>query len=597
MSRPAYTAIPTVLTPTDDFPDIDVHEPVESPNIPLNNLSVTIPVISKTPVAGNELDGSLAQSVVSSHPSSTISGISLDGITQGRLIKLVGIPPPQDESQGTDEEEDSPCLKDVRDLELPIRPPVITMGEDEKGRPIVDVIDSMDEDPFTLDSFERMIRAHALKGKDFLLARVATVDPQDESRFYYSYYSAHQINKVLFRTQPEEGLLHRMKAKNPLNNMIIMGDVHYYVIRAISVNIALLTNRNATTPIVSPKSIGTNPESLFEPATWADDQVLGVIAQRLSTKITRFLQITGINPPPQAATTRKLRIIMRPEGFVGETPEAVSRLQSEEDLFDGQEVSNLETYVQPVDTVLAHIEKFSAFLQTHGDSDIDYCNDFELLRERYQQEIQGTAVSTSQRKVKSSSLANDFGRTREVVTFEEWLKEAAALTSSPTKSESRDEATFGLKSRKSQTPSPDQQCATTKIKIDSPTIDEKSGKLFYIAEYLASDDDYLMKSSVRTIFRENALESDDAVLFTLPTSNNSTDGGVRNGEQHPALRNFIYAIEENGWSVSSRSFKLFLFAYFLLSVAIVKFFVPAEYTYMASFSMLFFLCLFLIIVL
>ncbi|KAI9333724.1 hypothetical protein BDR26DRAFT_805798 [Obelidium mucronatum] len=102
------------------------------------------------------------------------------------------------------------------------------MGLDEKGRPIVDVIDSMDEDPFTLDSFEKMIRCHAAKGKDFLLARVATVDPQDETRFYYSYYSAHQINKVLFRTQPEEGLLHRMKAKNPLNNMVIMGDVHYY---------------------------------------------------------------------------------------------------------------------------------------------------------------------------------------------------------------------------------------------------------------------------------------------------------------------------------------------------------------------------------
>ncbi|KAI8621350.1 hypothetical protein BC830DRAFT_1039243, partial [Chytriomyces sp. MP71] len=61
----------------------------------------------------------------------------------------------------------------------------------------------------------------------FLLARVVTVDPQEETRFYYS-YSAHHINKVLFRTQPEEGLLHRMKAKNPLNNMVIIGDVHYY---------------------------------------------------------------------------------------------------------------------------------------------------------------------------------------------------------------------------------------------------------------------------------------------------------------------------------------------------------------------------------
>ncbi len=38
-------------------------------------------------------------------------------------------------------------------------------------------------------------------------------DDQD-SRLYFNYYAAHHINKVLFRTQPEEGLLHRMKAKN-----------------------------------------------------------------------------------------------------------------------------------------------------------------------------------------------------------------------------------------------------------------------------------------------------------------------------------------------------------------------------------------------
>ncbi|KAJ1561124.1 hypothetical protein HK096_005902, partial [Nowakowskiella sp. JEL0078] len=95
---------------------------------------------------------------------------------------------------------------------------------------IVDILDSKNEDPFTLEPFEDLIRAHIEHGKDFIIARVKTVDPHDESRFYYSYYTAHHINKILFRTQPEEGLLHRMKSKNPLNNMTIIGDVHYYVI-------------------------------------------------------------------------------------------------------------------------------------------------------------------------------------------------------------------------------------------------------------------------------------------------------------------------------------------------------------------------------
>lgn len=79
---------------------------------------------------------------------------------------------------------------------------------------VVDEIDALDEDPLTLDSFETLMRLHASKDKDFIVARVTTQDPIDENKVYHSYYGAHQINKVLFRTQPKEGLLHRMKARN-----------------------------------------------------------------------------------------------------------------------------------------------------------------------------------------------------------------------------------------------------------------------------------------------------------------------------------------------------------------------------------------------
>jgi hypothetical protein len=85
---------------------------------------------------------------------------------------------------------------------------------------LVDVIDAKEtEEPFTLESFDELVRMHLEKNKDFILARVTTIDNIDPDRFYYSYYAAHHINKVLFRTQPELGLLHRMQAKNPLNNM------------------------------------------------------------------------------------------------------------------------------------------------------------------------------------------------------------------------------------------------------------------------------------------------------------------------------------------------------------------------------------------
>ncbi len=77
----------------------------------------------------------------------------------------------------------------------------------------VDLIPANTEDPFTLELFQDCIREHALQNKTFVLARVTTQNQTDE-KVYYSYYQGHQINKVLFRTQPDLGLLHRMKARN-----------------------------------------------------------------------------------------------------------------------------------------------------------------------------------------------------------------------------------------------------------------------------------------------------------------------------------------------------------------------------------------------
>lgn len=112
---------------------------------------------------------------------------------------------------------------------------------------VVDYVDGDYEDPFQLESFDSLIKTHQERGKDFILARVITAAGQPASnsaeaselekldgdqQLFHNYYSAHQINRVLFRTQPEEGLLHRMKAKNPMNNLTIVGDVHYYRVLA-----------------------------------------------------------------------------------------------------------------------------------------------------------------------------------------------------------------------------------------------------------------------------------------------------------------------------------------------------------------------------
>ena len=102
------------------------------------------------------------------------------------------------------------------------------------------MFDASEEDTFTLDSFETLIHTYRPLSKAFLLARVITVDPSQPEHLYYSYYSAHHLNKVLFRTEPEKGLLHRMKSRNPLNNLVISGDVHYFAVQPDAVDRALV---------------------------------------------------------------------------------------------------------------------------------------------------------------------------------------------------------------------------------------------------------------------------------------------------------------------------------------------------------------------
>lgn len=94
----------------------------------------------------------------------------------------------------------------------------------------IDEIDANAYETFTLEEIRCLIMAYREKDKDFILARVTTPDPENENLFYNFYYAAAEINRVLFRIESSRRLLHRMKVKNPLNNMFIVGQVLYYKI-------------------------------------------------------------------------------------------------------------------------------------------------------------------------------------------------------------------------------------------------------------------------------------------------------------------------------------------------------------------------------
>lgn len=156
------------------------------------------------------------------------------------LIRLIGAPVidiieakqlmlEQDRGSGDHPENAAKIVEESRDY-ADLESPRVPSNDDGE------YLDAANEETFTLETFESLIRSARSANKTFILARVTTVDPNNLTRLYFSYYAAHHINRVIFRTQPEEGLLHRMKSRNPLNNMLIVGDVQYFVIRAEEVD-------------------------------------------------------------------------------------------------------------------------------------------------------------------------------------------------------------------------------------------------------------------------------------------------------------------------------------------------------------------------
>lgn len=109
-----------------------------------------------------------------------------------------------------------------------------------KESPKLDEIDANAHETFTLEELRVLIMNYRKKNKDFLIARVTTPDPEDNSLLYNFYYAAAEINRILFRYEPSRRLLHRMKVKNPLNNVYIIGQVFYYKITPSDVDKAIV---------------------------------------------------------------------------------------------------------------------------------------------------------------------------------------------------------------------------------------------------------------------------------------------------------------------------------------------------------------------
>lgn len=111
-----------------------------------------------------------------------------------------------------------------------LRPSRIVFGD---GGPVAcgvhphSVLDTETVETFTLEEFRALVVSHLEGGRDFVIARVTTQHTHTAAVFH-SYYSAVELNKILFCVEENTSSLYRMRARNPVNNLKIVGDVSYY---------------------------------------------------------------------------------------------------------------------------------------------------------------------------------------------------------------------------------------------------------------------------------------------------------------------------------------------------------------------------------
>ncbi|KAF9917431.1 hypothetical protein BX616_001014 [Lobosporangium transversale] len=495
---------------------------------------------------------------------------------------------------------------------------------------LVDELDAMDEEPFTLDSFENLMRLHANKSKDFILARVTTQDPNDGTKTYHSYYSAHQINKVLFRTQPEEGLLHRMKARNPLNNMVIVGDVHYYIISSQEVKATqpLSTVRSSCASVASHSSRMSRCSKLAaqaiacQSASARSSPILGSDSSLFSrtseiespiSVIPPMLVMSSMRPDdidttinPNSSSDRSIsddgssgnvtgslddnRVDAALTGNIlirsrrGSTVSACSSLSTNsQNGFQPGKPSRLRQAVDVAGLSIHndrcrqvgdyHLEGVP--VQLSQDATASYCPIYSSMSPPidslqnqqqsgpYPHSLQQARGSPSPRNQTDGKICNrPRSNTATSARSDGSGNSAASIVSSINSSNSDQSHVSGCStasidvadrttpsndkalsplSPSLETPSPTSAISSSSGTVINPSVDStadaaiiavgKSENVEYKFQYLASDDDFLLRSAIRQVFKINALEPWDAILFTISSNALREHTDIHEGEQ------------------------------------------------------------------
>ncbi|KAF9957293.1 hypothetical protein BGZ70_009549 [Mortierella alpina] len=434
----------------------------------------------------------------------------------------------------------------------------------------VDRLDALDEDPFTLDSFENLMRMHANKGKDFILARVTTQDPNDDTKHYYSYYGAHQINKVLFRTQPDEGLLHRMKARNPLNNMLVVGDVHYYIVSADDINAAepLPTVHSSSSSVSSHSSRMSRCSKLAAQAI-ASQSASARSSPILNSDMSLFSRSSEIEspvsiiPPMMAMSIMKadaescnlnriatddmaVNVLTQPRrkgsgssissnasssafSPSGYLPGKPSRLRQANGEDDGSQENGTARGKDSVLSMEPSNPSDLAFMDAGQGADNRRPSVpqqqvqsplFQTLMEGRMRSRSNTVSSSHSNKSTSSATSaqsHQSHQSDESNESNESHQSHRSHQSHASKCSTATDASNDAAGRAAQSPNSESSSASSSSRGTRQRNDKVPSATYHF-RYFASDDDFLLRSVIRQVFKQNALETWDAILFTISNS-------------------------------------------------------------------------------
>jgi len=165
------------------------------------------------------------------------------------------------------------------------------------------------------------------------------------------------------------------------------------------------------------------------------------------------------------------------------------------------------------------------------------------------------------RRVRSISFSNDRNNTMDI---REWIRLHSTTAFRRHRGNNQEfgwtKLTSGRNNRPTKTPL-----------LESGIIQNEMTGIQYEASFYATDDDFLMKSSVRAFFKENALDSNDAVLFTIPSSSRDSSITLEGTDPHPTLQDFVFSIQEDSNSRRQRGLKWLLLIYIIWCFIIVRF--------------------------